>query len=439
MAFQVFDPRGFNTQTDYSGLTQGIGQLIQGQIANHFAKKAEEGDAGSMARLSSIDPRRAATLGSILDTRRQEQMYAEQQAAKQQQQQEEQKRALMGRIARGYVTAKDKVGYLSAAAANMDRAGFSDVADMIMVDLSKYKEAPGEVDQQYQAVQAMFGDGGGENPAQVQYMQYLTQGFEPEDELNARRTAAGLAPKAQAQKTIMIAGVPHNYDPNTGGYTPAKIDNRQITADDVASDAATIKGAEAGASEQAKLDAQANMRPKIEADITKAKLDAEKEAGRPQAEAALKASLRNIENSLFTAEKAMDQVGVLSAGPGGKILANFGGTKAADLRRTVDTLKASLSFDALAEMRRNSPTGGALGSVTERELELLGSTVASLDQAQSPTQLKENLQRVIDHYNTYKTLVNESYKAQYSGDQPQSTTAAPGKRLRFNPATGRLE
>lgn len=275
MAFQVFDPRGFNTQTDYSGLTQGIGQLIQGQIANHFAKKAEEGDAGSMARLSSIDPRRAATLGSILDTRRQEQMYAEQQAAKQQQQQEEQKRALMGRIARGYTTAKDKVGYLSAAAANMDRAGFSDVADMIMVDLSKYKEAPGEVDQQYQAVQAMFGDGGGENPAQVQYMQYLTQGFEPEDELNARRTAAGLTPKAQAQKTIMIAGVPHNYDPNTGGYTPAKIDNRQITADDVASDAATIKGAEAGASEQARLDAQASRLPDIRAAIKTAEMDAQ--------------------------------------------------------------------------------------------------------------------------------------------------------------------
>ncbi len=255
MAFQVFDPRGFNTQTDYSGLTQGIGQLIQGQIANHFAKKAEEGDAGSMARLSSIDPRRAATLGSILDTRRQEQMYAEQQAAKQQQQQEEQKRALMGRIARGYTTAKDKVGYLSAAAANMDRAGFSDVADMIMVDLSKYKEAPGEVDQQYQAVQAMFGDGGGENPAQVQYMQYLTQGMNPEEEENARRVAAGLSPRMTGSSAITTAQM---------GLT-----------NPVAKSEATIAGAKSGASESAKLEAQAARLPDIRAAIKTAEIDAQ--------------------------------------------------------------------------------------------------------------------------------------------------------------------
>lgn len=425
MAFQVFDPRGFNTQTDYSGLTQGIGQLIQGQIANHFAKKAEEGDAGSMARLSSIDPRRAATLGSILDTRRQEQMYQEEQAAKQQAQRETQKRDFMGKIARGYPVAKDKVGYLSAAAANMDRAGFSDVAEMIMQDLATYKTNPAEVDQQYNAVYQMFGEGGiSDKPVGIQEFEYLVQQANSPDPLVSQ--AAKIKLRTEAGATID----PDEY----GRREAARLDAQMGRKADIA-----------GQTEQSKLDVQAQMKPQIEAEtaraVTEATLGAKKEAGRPQAEAALKASLRNIENSLFTAEKAMDQVGALSAGPGGKILANFGGTKAADLRRTVDTLKASLSFDALAEMRRNSPTGGALGSITERELELLGSTVASLDQAQSPTQLKENLQRVIDHYNTYKTLVNESYKAQYSGDRPasQSQGAAPAKRMRFNPATGRLE
>src|SRR5690606_24249503 len=43
------------------------------------------------------------------------------------------------------------------------------------------------------------------------------------------------------------------------------------------------------------------------------------------------------------------------------------------------SLNANMSFDALLQMRLESPTGGALGSITEGELDLLRSRIASLD------------------------------------------------------------
>ena len=75
------------------------------------------------------------------------------------------------------------------------------------------------------------------------------------------------------------------------------------------------------------------------------------------------------------------------------------GTAAHDLDRRIDTLKAMIGFNALNEMRANSPTGGALGNVTERELALLQSTVASLELSQSREQFLENLALVEEQFN----------------------------------------
>ena len=82
----------------------------------------------------------------------------------------------------------------------------------------------------------------------------------------------------------------------------------------------------------------------------------------------------------------------------GQWLSAIGGTEAHDLNKRIDTLKAMIGFNALNEMRSNSPTGGALGNVTERELALLQSTVASLEQSQSREQFLENLALVDDQF-----------------------------------------
>lgn len=67
------------------------------------------------------------------------------------------------------------------------------------------------------------------------------------------------------------------------------------------------------------------------------------------------------------------------------------GTDAYNLDRSLRTIDANTAFSALNEMRQNSPTGGALGSVTAPEMDLLKSTIASLDPNQSQEQFLANL------------------------------------------------
>jgi hypothetical protein len=59
----------------------------------------------------------------------------------------------------------------------------------------------------------------------------------------------------------------------------------------------------------------------------------------------------------------------------------------------LDTIGANMGFEQLQAMRAASPTGGALGNVTERELELLQAVQGSLQQSQSREQFQSNLLR----------------------------------------------
>jgi hypothetical protein len=82
----------------------------------------------------------------------------------------------------------------------------------------------------------------------------------------------------------------------------------------------------------------------------------------------------------------------------GELAAKPGKTPAANARALARTISANMAFDQLQAMREQSPTGGALGSVTERELALLESAVASLDFMQDTPQLLQQLQDVENQY-----------------------------------------
>jgi hypothetical protein len=83
------------------------------------------------------------------------------------------------------------------------------------------------------------------------------------------------------------------------------------------------------------------------------------------------------------------------------------GSPAMDAKALQDTIAASISFDRLQAMRNASPTGGALGSVTENELNLLQSTLGSISLSQSDEQLIENLNRLEKIY----TDIMKKFKA----------------------------
>lgn len=67
-------------------------------------------------------------------------------------------------------------------------------------------------------------------------------------------------------------------------------------------------------------------------------------------------------------------------------------SEARKLAGIVESLQANLGLDALQEMRNNSPTGGALGNVTDFENRRLSSTIVSLDTGIEGADFLERLQ-----------------------------------------------
>lgn len=78
---------------------------------------------------------------------------------------------------------------------------------------------------------------------------------------------------------------------------------------------------------------------------------------------------------------ANDNGGFMETGASGSFARTVlpSGTAGYDLAGDLKTLDANFAFDALNAMREASKTGGALGQVTERELDLLKSSVSNLD------------------------------------------------------------
>jgi len=71
---------------------------------------------------------------------------------------------------------------------------------------------------------------------------------------------------------------------------------------------------------------------------------------------------------------------------------------AQDLDTALDTIRSRVGFTELQKLRAASPTGGALGQVSERELTFLQSVIGSLKQTQSEASLRNNLDLVEKAY-----------------------------------------
>lgn len=109
-----------------------------------------------------------------------------------------------------------------------------------------------------------------------------------------------------------------------------------------------------------------------------------------------------------------------STGFGGSILGSIPGTSGRALKGYIETLKSNLAFDELQKMRNNSPTGGALGSVSDAEERLLSSTVASLDTGLDSETLSKNLDKIKEHYQNYVRSLGytDAQLTEANGGQP---------------------
>lgn len=90
-------------------------------------------------------------------------------------------------------------------------------------------------------------------------------------------------------------------------------------------------------------------------------------------------------------DRTLPNVNGWTAGLLGSAAAKIPGTPAHDMANRLNTLKAQSGFSELQAMRDASPTGGALGQVSEMENKLLQQVWTSIEQSQSPEELRYNL------------------------------------------------
>ena len=89
------------------------------------------------------------------------------------------------------------------------------------------------------------------------------------------------------------------------------------------------------------------------------------------------------------------------------------GSDAHDTANAIDTIEASIGFDRLQKMRDDSPTGGALGQVSNIELALLRKSLGSLKQSSSRAQFVKNLNSIETQYKKAVAAVEAQQREWY--------------------------
>lgn len=97
----------------------------------------------------------------------------------------------------------------------------------------------------------------------------------------------------------------------------------------------------------------------------------------------------------------------------GYAMSHVAGTDAHDTKNAIDTIEASIGFDRLQKMRDDSPTGGALGQVSNIELALLRQSLGSLKQSSSREQFVKNLNSIETQYQKAVAAVEAQQREWY--------------------------
>lgn len=151
---------------------------------------------------------------------------------------------------------------------------------------------------------------------------------------------------------------------------------------------------------------------KASADAT-AKLQADRQQKLPKAQA----SLNSMTDKTELVDKTIDEAKALVSGFSvgyGALLDRLPMTDARALKAKLETIRSNVGFDALQEMRQNSPTGGALGNVSDYEGKTLQTTIASLDTGVSPSEFIAALDRVKSVRKQALNRVNEAYQRDFN-------------------------
>jgi hypothetical protein len=134
----------------------------------------------------------------------------------------------------------------------------------------------------------------------------------------------------------------------------------------------------------------------------------------PQETNALEYTVDNLRQMRNSAEAVLNHPKMQQAfGFGGTTLSKIPGTAAADVRALLDPLKNQSFVSGLQAMRQASPTGGAVGNVSNAEGARFENLIRSLDQAQTPAQVKQSLEKIMEFMDQAEERVRNAYGRTY--------------------------
>lgn len=195
---------------------------------------------------------------------------------------------------------------------------------------------------------------------------------------------------------------------------------------------------EAAAEEGGKQGVRVKVEPVIAGATKTAQLRAEKDAAFSDSQSQFDAAYTTVNNRLSDIKRFKEHPAATRViGPLDAFTPNIGRARGA--QAIYDTLVASATFDALQEMRINSPTGGALGNVSDADIRLLKESIGALGQAQDEKDFFESLRiyedrlkqvrdRLVNRYKqSYGYRLGKDWKPPVTSSQPRTPTNAGRK------------
>lgn len=125
-----------------------------------------------------------------------------------------------------------------------------------------------------------------------------------------------------------------------------------------------------------------------------AALEMEQALKAKQTQGERKETATDVITSAASQARNLIEKGSWVTGTPGRIASNLPESDAAELRRQIEVLKSNATIENLTAMRQASPTGGALGNVTEKEGAMLSAAAGAID----PNAGKEQLAKALDNY-----------------------------------------
>lgn len=159
----------------------------------------------------------------------------------------------------------------------------------------------------------------------------------------------------------------------------------------------------------------------------RAQLRVDLERAFPALEASFNNTLEKKEIVDNLIDEVLPKVNLATAGFA-SLLDVIPGTPQADLAAQIQTIISNLGIDELQAMREASPTGGALGAISDKESEILQTTIANLRNSQSPTQLKRNLQHLKKVLNARQTRLQKAFDRDLKRIGPEAAKRLSAQR-----------